>query len=145
MTFIKAEEPPSTNPPTFFLSFDVSIAPPTTVHCQVGGTLLDVIELNRVVLESTYLPPPTNVVTNVTLRSRMAGEYQCNVSVFRASGSALEVASTPPLTIMGECAFLSVIVNVRRELAYAHSSSILMFNMPALLLKGYQLRFWHLV
>ena len=77
-----------TDPPHFTLSFNVMVAPPTYVTCQVDGILVDVAALSRHVIEGQYLPPSTaSPVTNVivTLRTRQAGNYQCTVSVFRAS------------------------------------------------------------
>ena len=71
------------------------VAPPTFVTCQVDGTPLDVVDLSREVTAGKYNPfittsPATDV--NVTLRTRQAGNYQCNVSVFRASMTADTIA-----------------------------------------------------
>ena len=40
-------------------------------------------------------------IVNVTLRARLAGEYRCTVSVFRASGHNLTDATTPSINISG--------------------------------------------
>ena len=80
-----------TNPPQFTLSFNVMVAPPTYVSCQVDGISVDVAALSREVTAGQYLPSnTTSPVTDVTvtLRTRQAGEYQCTVSVFRASMTA---------------------------------------------------------
>ena len=58
---------------------------------------MDVAVLSREVTAGEYLPPSsTSPVTNVTvtLRTRQSGNYQCTVSVFRAS----MVATTNALT-----------------------------------------------
>ena len=93
-----------TDPPEVILSFTVSVAPPTYVTCQVGSTPVDVADLSREVTAGQYLPPnTTSPVTNVTvtLRTRQAGNYQCTVSVFRASGNDLANATTSPISISG--------------------------------------------
>ena len=86
-----------TDPPEFTLSFNVIVAPPTYVTCQVGNTPVDVAFLSREVTAGLYLPPSNATpVTNVTvtLRTRQAGNYTCTVSVFRSS----MVATTESLT-----------------------------------------------
>ena len=88
-----------TDPPEFTLSFSVMVAPPTNVTCQVGNTPVDVAVLSRKVTSGQYLPPSTtSPVTSVTvtLRTRQAGNYQCNVSVFRSS--MVHVDTTESLT-----------------------------------------------
>lgn len=72
VTFTKAKEQPDADPPTFSLPFDVSIAPPTTVNCQVENISLDVIGMSCVVLDPTYSLYTPQVATNVTLKSRIA-------------------------------------------------------------------------
>ena len=97
LSFIPSAKPRYTNPPELILSFDVRVAPPTYVTCQVGSTPVDVADLSREVTAGEYLPPSTaSPVTNVTvtLRTRQAGNYTCTVSVFRASGSNLPDATT---------------------------------------------------
>ena len=77
-----------TDPPEFTLSFNVMVAPPTYVTCQVDGTSVDVADLSREVASGQYLPPSTtSPVTNITVRlkTREPGNYMCTVSVFRAS------------------------------------------------------------
>ena len=66
------------------------VAPPTYVTCQVGNTVVDVVDLYRDpdMNAAQYLPPSTtSPVTSVTvtLMTRMTGDYQCTVSVFRAN------------------------------------------------------------
>ena len=98
-----------TDPPEFTLSFSIMVAPPTVVTCQVDGTPLDVADLFREVTAGEYDPfittsPATNV--NVTLRTRQAGNYQCNVSVFRASMTADTIAlsdvTTSTVSVTGQ-------------------------------------------
>ena len=77
-----------TDPPYFTLSFNIMVAPPTYVTCQADGISVGVADVSREVTAGEYLPPSTtSPVTNVsvTLRTRQAGNYQCTVSVFRAS------------------------------------------------------------
>ena len=93
-----------TDPPKFTLSFNVIIAPPTYVACQVDGTPVYVVDLSRRVTSGEYLPPSTDSpVTNVTvtLRTRQAGNYTCTVSVFRASGSNLTDVISDPVPVTG--------------------------------------------
>ena len=104
VSIIKSAKPRDVDPPDLILTFNVSIAPPTYVTCQVGNTSVDVSTLSREVTASEYLPPSTDSpVTNVTitLRTRQAGNYQCTVSVFRASGDNLTDIQTPPIPITG--------------------------------------------
>ena len=92
------------DPPELILSFDVVVAPPTFVTCQVDSTPVDVAVLSCEVTAGQYLPPnTTSPLTNVTvtLRTRQAGSYQCTVSVYRASGSELKNATTSPINISG--------------------------------------------
>lgn len=85
---------------TFILNFDVTNAPPTYITCQVGNTSLDVTELSRQVIDAGY--PPSLVEVNITLRTKKAGNYQCSIFVFRASGELLANVTTPPLAISGD-------------------------------------------
>ena len=65
---------------------------------------MDVAVLSREVTAGLYSPPSTaSPVTNVTvtLRTRQAGNYQCTVSVFRASGNNLTDATTSMISISG--------------------------------------------
>ena len=104
VTFIQLTKPRDTDPPEFIMFFNVSVAPPTYVTCQVSGTAVEVADLSREVSARLYLPPstaaPVTTVT-VTLRTRQAGNYQCIVSVFRASGSNLNDTTTAPIHISG--------------------------------------------
>ena len=103
ISFIPSTIPKSTDPPELILSFNVYVAPPTYVMCQVDGTTMDVSSLSREVTAGEYLPPnTTSPVTNVTviLRTRQAGNYQCNVSVFRSSGENL-INATQQINIAG--------------------------------------------
>ena len=95
--------------PEFTLAFNVSVVPPTYVTCQVDSTPVNVTDLSREVTARLYITDedptdedPTDPVTSVTvtLRTREAGNYQCNVSVFRASGDNLTKA-TLPISISG--------------------------------------------
>ena len=106
-SFIPSPKPRDTDPPEFILSFNVVVAPPTYVTCQVGSTPVDVAVLSREVTAGQYMPsifviPVTNVT--VTLRTREPGNYQCNVSVFRSSGTNLTDTTTPPIRISGRVA-----------------------------------------
>ena len=106
VTFIPSTKPRDTDPPELILSFSVSVAPPTNFSCQVGSTPVDIAVLSREVTSREYLhvPPSTALpVTNVTvtLRTRQAGNYQCTVSVFRASGTNLTDATTSPISVSG--------------------------------------------
>ena len=108
VSFIPSTKPSDTDPAEFILSFNVSVAPPTYVTCQVDSTPVDVAVLSREVTVGEYLPPSTaSPVTNVnvTLRTRQAGNYQCTVSVFRASGSALNDTTTSPISVSGRITF----------------------------------------
>ena len=108
--------PRDTDPPELILSFDVSVAPPTYVTCQVGNTPVDVVVVSREVTAGQYLPPnTTSPVTsvNVTLRTRQAGNYQCTVSVFRASGSNVTNATTELINISGRKVTLTELVNLK--------------------------------
>ena len=105
MKFQLAMQPRYTDPPEFFLFFEVGVAPPTYVTCQVDGTPVDVADLSREVTSREYLPSSTDSpVTNVTvtLRTRQAGNYQCTVSVFRTSGKSLSDENTLPVCVSGE-------------------------------------------
>ena len=104
ISFIPSTKPRDNNPPEVILSFSVMVAPPTHITCQVGSTPVGVAVLSRQVTAGEYQPPSTaSPVTNVnvTLRTRQAGNYQCTVSVFRASGSNLIDDTTSPITISG--------------------------------------------
>ena len=105
--FIPSPKPKDTDPPEFILSFNVSIAPPTYVTCQVEGTSVDIFTISREVAASLYavtngaVTSAPMTIVNVTLRARLAGEYRCTVSVFRASGNNLTDATTPSINISG--------------------------------------------
>ena len=104
VSFIPSTKPRDTDPPELILTFNVSVAPPTYVTCQVDDTPVDVAALSREVTAGEYIPSSTtSPVTNVTvtLRTRQAGNYQCTVSVFRASGTNLTDATTSPISITG--------------------------------------------
>ena len=107
ISFIPSTMPRDTDPPELILSFNVSVAPPTYVTCQVGSTPVDVAVLSRKTIATEYLPPSTaSPVTNVTLtlRTRQAGNYHCNVSVYRANIVATNPVTSPetlPITILG--------------------------------------------
>ena len=108
LIFIPSTKPRDTDPPEIILSFNVKVAPPTYVTCQVNNTSVDVANLSREVIAGEYLPPSTaSPVTNVTvtLRTRQAGNYTCTVSVFRASmintTNALTDAVTLPISVSG--------------------------------------------
>ena len=105
LSYIPSTMPRDTDPPELILSFSVTVAPPTNVTCQVGSTPVDVAVLSREVTAGEYQPssntlPVTNV--NVTLRTRQAGNYQCTVSVYRASMDALTDATALPIAISGK-------------------------------------------
>ena len=107
MKFQLAMQPRYMDPPEFFLSFEVGVAPPTYVTCQIDGSPLDIAQLSREVTageystsgESIASSPVTNVT--VTLRTRQAGNYQCTVSVFRASGTSLSEVNTSSISVSG--------------------------------------------
>ena len=108
MTFIPTTYPRDTDSQEITFSFNVSVAPPTYVTCQVDSTPMDVAVLSREVTDGLYLPPSTaSPVTNVnvTLRTRQVGSYQCTVSVFRASGNNLINAKTSSVNISGKITF----------------------------------------
>ena len=93
------------DPPEFTLSFDVRVTPPTYVTCEVDNTPVDVTDLSRQVTSGEYNPPSTDspvISVTVTMRTRQAGNYQCIVSVFRASGSNLTDVSTSPISVSGK-------------------------------------------
>ena len=92
------------DPPEFTLSFDVMVTPPTNVICQVDSTPVDVTDLSRQVTSGEYNPPSTDspvTSVTVTLKTKQAGNYQCTVSVYRATGSDLTDVSTSPINISG--------------------------------------------
>ena len=68
---------------------------------------MDVADISREVIAGEYLPPskasPATNVT-VTVKTRQAGNYTCNVSVFRASGDNITDVTTAPLVISGTIA-----------------------------------------
>ena len=109
VSFIPSTKPIDTDPPELILSFNVRVAPPTYVTCQVDSTPMDVTVLSHEVTAGLYSPPKTtSPVTNVTvtLGTRQAGDYQCPVSVFRASmvegtTNILTSPKTSPITISG--------------------------------------------
>ena len=104
LSYIPSTKPRDTDPPELILSFNVMVAPPTYVTCQVGSTPVDVAVLSREVTAGTYVAPNTDspvTNVNVTLRTRQAGNYMCTVSVYRASGNNLTDATTSPITISG--------------------------------------------
>ena len=87
---------------------------------------MDVADLSREVTSALYQPPYTDSpVTNVTvtLRTRQAGNHQCTVSVFRASGINLIDATTSPISISGRIAFDQLVNNKGKKLTYNHSNS----------------------
>ena len=100
-----------TDLPEFTLSFSVMVAPPTYVTCQVDATPVDVVDLFREVHTTDdreyFRDSTTSPVTNVTvtLRTRQAGNYQCTVSVYRASMTfyinALTDATTSSVFVTG--------------------------------------------
>ena len=130
VSFIPSTKPGDTDPPELILSFSVRVAPPTNVTCQVDSTPMDVSDLSREVTYGEYLPlNPTSPVTNVTvtLRTRQAGDYQCNVSVLRASMTNttdyLTDATTSPVSISGRVAItLSVNINETKVLYFVPNS-----------------------
>ena len=92
------------DPPEFALNFSVSTFPPTYVTCQVETTQVEIFNLTREVVINEYnksldLVPQINV--SVTLRERMAGNYQCIVTVFRSGESNLTLY-TDKISIQGE-------------------------------------------
>lgn len=97
------------NPPWFSLAFNVTPAPPTFVTCQNDGNQVDVVYLSREVGAGVYQTEGATVVSatetevTVTVVTREAGGYQCNVSVFRSSGDMLSNAVSMPLIISGLC------------------------------------------
>ena len=102
--FSLASQSRDSEPPEFALSFNVRVAPPTYVSCQVDSTPVAVADLSREVTSGQYLPPSTaSPVTNVTvtLRTRKTGNYQCTVSVFRASGSNLNDVTSASVLVTG--------------------------------------------
>ena len=104
VSFIPSTKPRDADPSELILSFNVSVAPPTYVTCQVDGTPVDVADLSREVTSREYLPPSAaSPVTSVivTMRTRLPGNYQCTVSVFRASGTNLSDVATLPISISG--------------------------------------------
>ena len=118
-SFIPSTKPRDTDPPELILSFNVMVAPPTYVTCQVDSTPMDASDLSRKVTSGEYLPPnTTSPVTNVnvTLRTRQAGNYQCTVSVVRASmtdtTSNLNDTTTSPISILGRI-IMAQSINVR--------------------------------
>ena len=105
VAFIPSTKPRDNDPPELILSFNVTIAPPTYVTCQVNNTPVDVAVLSREMTAGEYLPPSTaSPVTRVTvtLRTRQAGNYKCTVSVFRANGDNLTNPTTSPISISGK-------------------------------------------
>ena len=103
LKLIPSTKPRNTDPPEIILSFNAYIAPPTYVSCEVGSSPVNISVLFREVTAGLYLPPnSTSPVTNVTvtLRTRQAGNYQCTVSVFRASGENFTDVKTS-LNILG--------------------------------------------
>ena len=111
VSFIPSTKPRDTDPPKLILSFSVMIAPPTYVTCQVGNTPVDVAVLSREVTAGEYQPssntlPVTNV--NVTLRTRLAGDYRCTVNVHRASRNDLNDATTAPISISGKITMIHI-------------------------------------
>ena len=85
--------------------------------CRVDSTPVYISSLSREVTAGEYLPPSTaSPVTNVTviLRTRQAGNYQCTVSVFRASGGNLMNATTQQISIAGQ---VTVIVTLKSATA----------------------------
>ena len=119
-SFIQSTKPRDTDPPEFILSFNVMVAPPTYVTCQVGSTPVNVAVLSREVTAAEYQPssntlPVTNV--NVTLRIRQAGDYQCTVSVLRVSGNNLTTVKTSPITISGRIT-IGQLVNLKETINY---------------------------
>ena len=109
LTFIPSTKSRDSDPAELILSFNVMVAPPTYVTCQVDDTPVDVADLSREVTSTLYLPSnTTSPVTSVTvtLKTRQAGGYQCTVSVFRASmtcsTNALNDAITSPINISGK-------------------------------------------
>ena len=116
LLYIPSTKPRDIDPPELILSFNVSVAPPTYVTCQVGSTPVDVAVLSREVTAGLYSPPSTaSPVTNVTvtLRTRQAGDYECIVSVFRASGNNLTDNTTSPISISGRIT-MTQLLNVTR-------------------------------
>ena len=116
--FIPSIKPRDTDPPELILSFDVSIAPPTYVTCQADGNPVDVADLSREVTARQYTSTSTtSPVTNVTvtLRIRQAGNYNCTVSVFRASGTNLTDVTTAPVSISGWIT-LALSINIKRKM-----------------------------
>ena len=103
-SFIPSTKPRDTDPPELILSFDVIITPPTYVTCRVGTSPVDVDDLSREVTSGEYQPSNTDspvTSVTVTMRTRLAGDYTCTVSVFRTSGTNLTDATTSPISITG--------------------------------------------
>ena len=102
LVFVLPSQSRGNDPPNFTLSFDVILAPPTYVTCQIDNTPVDVAVLSREVTAGEYIPghtdsPVTNVT--VTLRTRQAGNYACTVSVFRASGNDLNDVTSANVSV----------------------------------------------
>ena len=130
LTLFPSTKPRDADPPELTLSFNVMVAPPTNVACHVDGTPVDVADLSRELSSAQYLPPNTDSpVTSitVTLRIRQAGNYQCTVSVFRASMTdttkTLTDATTQPISIAGRVAFEQLVNNKGIKLTYTCSNS----------------------
>ena len=109
VSFIPSTKPKYTDPPELIFSFSVTVAPPTYVTCQVDSTPVDVVALFREVIATEYQPSilavPETYVT-VSLRAKQSGNYQCNISAYRASMTPdtnnLTNATTSPITILGK-------------------------------------------
>ena len=77
---------------------------------------MDIAVLSREVTAGLYIYGPSSTAlpvtnVNVTLRTRQAGNYQCTVSVFRASGNNLTDVTTSPINISGRIT-MTQLVNV---------------------------------
>ena len=107
LAFIPSANPRDTEPPEVFLSFTVSVLPPTNVTCQLNETSVAISSLSREVFSKELdtsaggeSPSPATNVT-VTIKTRQAGDYQCNIFVFKTSESDYMHLQTTPIHITG--------------------------------------------
>ena len=107
LEFVPSAKPKNAEPPEVILSFNVSVLPPTNVTCQLKGDSVTVSSVSREVLSKEYntspgdeSPSPATNVT-VTMKTREAGNYWCNISVFKTSDSGYKYLLTAPIHIAG--------------------------------------------
>ena len=88
------------DPPVFTISFSATIRPPTIITCKRNEVELNISEENIARVPISTLDP-ISVDVKITLRTRKAGIYICEVVSNDHDFDNILLPTTEPLTITG--------------------------------------------